>query len=50
MSRQKPIIRMPEVPPMIEFEKGWPALPYGWTVFLAWIVGMCMGMWVAMRQ
>ena len=39
------------VPPSMEtFVKGWPALPYGWTVFLAWMVGMCMGMWVAMRH
>jgi hypothetical protein len=35
---------------MEEYVKGWPALPQGWTVFLAWAVGMCVGMWVALPR
>ena len=43
-------MRKPEPPPMEEYVKGWPALPQGWTVFLAWAVGMCVGMWVALPR
>jgi hypothetical protein len=43
-----PNLDKPREPPMEEFVKGWPVFPY--AMFLAWAVGMCMGMWVTMPR